>query len=126
MNACSSTVKRYSMSYHACSSTLEDAVRLAPGRGDQAFCDLLLNHPGAEWDFILVVQDFKENLRGDVVREIADHAKATIEMGVEIHPQEILVEDLVVQLRVVLVKVIHRLAVNPTTITSLSCSKGIG
>ena len=72
----------------------EDAVGFRAGLGGHAEGDFVLNHAGAAGNQIAVVEHFEENLRGNVVGIVArEHEGATAEDFVEVHAEEIVLDN---------------------------------
>ena len=91
----------------------EDAILLRAWLRSDAQGDLPLDHSRAARDEIFVVKHLEEDLRGDIVGIVArEHKRLTIKYFREIHAQKILSEDIVAQLRKLLVEVSHALGVD--------------
>lgn len=112
----SDTVKRYSMSYHACKSTLNMAVLARTRRLGDADGDLLLNHADALRHEVAVLDYLEEYLRRDVVWEIADDAHSVREASGEVRFQKIAFDKPRRELGVVGVEILYALAVDFGTV----------
>ncbi len=90
----------------------EDAVGLRAGAGTDAVGHLLLDHAGAAGYQFLVVQHLKEDLAGDIIGIVAgEHEGLPAEDAVQVHLQEIVLDDIVLQLRPRAAQVGHGLEV---------------
>lgn len=79
----------------------QNTVRLAARTGGDALGDLFLYHARAAWYQVLVVQHFKENLAGYVIGIITrQYEWLSVEQALQIHFQEIVLYDIILQLRV--------------------------
>ena len=89
------------------------AVSLRARSRSHALCHLALYHARAAGYELLVVEHLEEYLRRYVIRVIArKHELAPAEKPLQVHPQKVLAYDGVPQLRVLRVKVSHRLGIN--------------
>ena len=85
----------------------QDAVGLGPRPFGDALGDLLLDHAHDFRDAFAVVQDLEEDLRGDVVREIADDGEPLREDLLQLQPQEIGLQELSLHAGEVREEVVH-------------------
>ena len=83
----------------------KDAVLFRPGRLGQPHGDLFLDHADALGHEVAVFQHFEENLRRDVIREIADDPQPLGKAFAEVHPQEIALDQPRCELRIMGVEV---------------------
>ena len=90
----------------------KDAVGLGPRPLGDTLGDLLLDHAHDLGNALAVVQDLEEDLRGDVVREIADDGEPLREDLLQPQVQEIGLQEPSLHTREVGEQVIHRLPVD--------------
>jgi hypothetical protein len=72
------------------------AAGFGAGCCGDAFGHFALKHAGAACDTILIVEHTEENLRGYIIRIVADHAERAggrREEGVEVHFEEVAGDD---------------------------------
>ena len=67
----------------------QNAIGFGAGAGSQAFGHLFLNHADHFGDLFPCVQHLKEDLRGDVIGEVADQREGRGEQPREVHLQEV-------------------------------------
>ena len=91
----------------------QDAIGLRPWQGGHAQGHLALDHPRATWDEVAIIEHLEENLRRDVVGIVTRQNKLlALEQLAEVHAQEVLTDDIVVQAREMLIQVGHALRIN--------------
>ena len=77
----------------------QDAVGLRAGPFRDALGHFFLDHADDLRDLLPVVQDLEENLRGNVVGEVADDGKGPLEMLGQLHLEEILLQQAALHVR---------------------------
>ena len=91
----------------------EDTVSFAARSGGNTFGYFLLDHARTTGDNILVIQHFKEYLTGDIIRVITcQYERLAVEQPVEIHFQEVVLDDMIFQRRISFAKISYRFIVH--------------
>ena len=91
----------------------KDTIGLAPWPGSQPLRHLTLNHACAGGDAVAVVEHLEEYLAGDIIRIVAgEHEGTSVEKTVEVHFQEVVLHDALLQLGIRLAQVADRFVVN--------------
>ena len=85
----------------------QDAVGFGAGTFRNAFGDFFLDHADNLRDLLPVVQDLEEDLRGNVVGEIADDGKGPREMLAQLHLEEIFLQQPALHVREMGPEVLH-------------------
>ena len=89
------------------------AVGLAARRCGDALGHFLLYHARATGNQVFVFQHLEEYLAGDVVGIVpGQHERLSVEQAFEVHLQEVVLDDVVLQFRIVVAQVGHRLVVH--------------
>ena len=86
----------------------EDAILLIAWLGSHAHSHLVLYHTRTTGYEVFIVEHLKEDLRRNIVGIVArQHKLLTIEHLLQVHPQEVGTQDILAQLREVLVEIGH-------------------